>query len=114
MRWPVDAFDMITLYKDAITRREGLSKEEYPLNGVVARVEQGSDLEKRVTATRLIATGVLALGWKKKSGGEVWLTIEGRDFFWTVEIDRKKADKARKFAARVNDTARKLPAPRIH
>lgn len=76
-------------------------------SGVGARVESGSDLERRVTATRLVALGVLAFGAKKKRGGESWLTVEGPDVFWTEEVKRGDAAKARKFAAAVNDAAKK-------
>lgn len=103
---PVATFgltDQVVLYKERATR----GKEEHPLAGVTARVESGSDLEKRVTVTRLVAVGVFALLAKKKSGGEAYLTIEGPDFFWTVEVDRKKRGDAQAFAAKVNDQARK-------
>lgn len=93
----------VTVYRDRIER----GGESHPLDGVTARVETGSDLEKRVTVTRLVAIGVFALLAKKKSGGEVYLTIEGPNFFWTIEVDRKKQPDARTFAAKVNDQARK-------
>lgn len=104
---PVATFgltDQLVLRRDRISR----GKDEHPLEGVTARVENGSDLEKRVTVTRLVAFGVFAFAAKKRTGGESYLTVEGPDFFWTVEVDRNSQGKARAFAGQVNDTARKL------
>mgnify|MGYP004701701063 CR=1 FL=1 len=94
--------DQIALYRDRVQR----GKETYPLADVTARVESGTDLERRVTATRLVAIGLFAFLAKKKSGGEAYLTVEGPDFFWTVEVDRKKRSDAMAFAAKVNGQAR--------
>lgn len=96
----------VVVYRDRITK----GAESHPLHGVTARVEAGSDLEKRVTATRLIAIGVFAFAAKKKTGGEVYLTIEGPEFFWHETVDRKKRDDAVKFAAAVNAWAKKAPS----
>lgn len=98
--------DQVVLHKDRVQR----GGEDHPLTGVTARVESGSDLEKRVTVTRLVALGVFSLMAKKKSGGEAYLTVEGPDFFWTVEVERKKRAQAQSFAAKVNDQARKVTA----
>lgn len=103
---PLGYFERATLYRDRIER----GTETHPLDGVTARVESGSDLEKRVTATRLVALGVFAFAAKKKSGGEAFLTVEGPGFFWTIEVDRKKRAQAQAFAAKVNDQARKVTA----
>lgn len=109
---PIETFgikDQITLYKDKIQRHDR-KKERHPLDGVTATVEDGAALEKRVTATRLIALGIFSLAAKKKSGGESFLTIEGPDFFWTIEVDRKKKNNAIKFAAAVNNQVKKHSA----
>lgn len=100
---PVATFSGVALGKDYVQR----GSEKYPLDGVTARLESGTDLQRRVTATRLVALGVFAFAAKKKSGGESYLTVEGPDFFWTIEVDRKKRSDAQKFAAKVNDQARK-------
>lgn len=105
-KMPTGYFADLTLHRDRITK----GGETQPLAGVTARVEAGSDLKKRVTATRLVALGVFAFAAKKKTGGEVFLTIEGPEFFWTVEVDRKKRGDAQAFAAKVNDQARKVSA----
>lgn len=78
------------------------------LDGVGARVESGSELQARVTATRLLALGVFAFAVKKKKGGEKYITIEGPDFVWTEEINRDKKDisKAMDFIARINSNAK--------
>ncbi len=80
-------------------------REEHPLGGVSASVERGEDLQKRITATRLVLTGAFALAWKKKSGGEWWLVIDGPGFSWVEEVDPKNQGKAREFAAKVNALA---------
>lgn len=103
-RAPIATFEKITLYQDHIKR--GFA-DDHPLEGVTAVVERGSDLQKRITATRLVALGVFSLAAKKKSGGEWWLLVEGPDFAWTEEVDRKKQEKARKFAAAVNTAAKR-------
>jgi hypothetical protein len=104
---PVATFgvrDQVALYKDSVKR----GAERFPLEGVSSRVEAGSDLETRVTATRLIALGIFAFAAKKKRGGEVFLTVEGPEFFWTIEVDRKDQSKAREFAAKVTNQARSV------
>lgn len=60
-------------------------------------IEDGEALQKRVTATRLLALGVFALAAQKKSGGTKYITVEGEDFFWTIEVDRKNVRKAQQF-----------------
>lgn len=105
---PVAAFDGFVLRRDCVVKINAGKNEEQPLAGVTARVESGSDIQSRVTATRLLAIGVFAFAAKKKKGGEAYLTIEGPDFFWTAEVDRKKRSDAVKFAGKVNDAARAL------
>lgn len=94
----VASYTGITLYGDSI----GKGRERYPLAGVTASMEQGSELEKRITATRLVMLGVFALAAKKSKGGEWFLTIEGPRFTWVVEVPRKEIGKARKFAGQVS------------
>lgn len=101
---PIAQHQPFVLYRDRVVR----DREEQPLAGVTSRVEAGSEIEKRVTATRLVAIGLFAFLAKKRSGGEVYLTVEGPEFFWTAEVDRKKRGDAVTFAAKVNDAARSL------
>ena len=72
-----------------------------PVKGATARVEQGADVAKRVTATRLATLGVFAFAAKKQTG-HVYLTIEGDGIDIAVEVPAKKEADARKFAAKVN------------
>ena len=106
---PVASYGGLVLYGSGEVGRvrdKGVGHDRVPVVGVSARVESGSDLEKRVTATRLVAMGgVGGLLFKKKSGGESWLTVEGPDVFWTVEVDRGGERKAREFAVKVNEAA---------
>lgn len=92
------------LNKDSI--RKGT--EIKSLNNVIARIETGSELQTRVTMTRLVALGVFAFAAKKKKGGEKYLTIEGPDFVWTAEIkrDRKDINKAMNFVSHVNTNSK--------
>jgi hypothetical protein len=57
--------------------------------------------------TRLIAVGLFALAFKKRRGGEKYLTIEGPDFAWMSLIDRKHVQEGMRFMNNVNDAARK-------
>lgn len=78
-----------------------------PIEGAHATVETSGQLEKRVTATRLIMTGPFALALrKKKDNRELFLTVEGPTFAFVVEVDPKKQAEARKFAAKINTAAR--------
>lgn len=107
---PVGVFGEVTLRKNRIQKTQGFGKEEFPLTGVVARVEDGEALQKRVTMTRLVALGVFALAAQKKSGGESFLTIEGPEFFWTIEVDRKKKNDAMKFVGKIAATVKAFEA----
>lgn len=77
------------------------------VTGVTARVEGGEDLRQRITLTRIALLGVLAVALPKKYGGEKFLTIEGDDFVWAMEVDRKHVNDAQKFAAEVNTASKK-------
>ena len=91
------------LYEHAI--RCGL--EEYPLTGVVSTVEDGSALQERLTATRIFLAGPFALAFKKRKGGEKWLSIVGPDFAWIAKANMKHISDAMKFSAQVNNQARR-------
>ncbi|MFT9276859.1 MULTISPECIES: SHOCT domain-containing protein [Bifidobacterium] len=79
-----------------------------PLSGVKASLEDGSDSQSRTTLTRLLATGVLAFGMKKRIGGEKYLVVEGPDFSWMVEVAPKKVGKAMVFVNNVNNAAKHM------
>ncbi|MDO4243765.1 MAG: hypothetical protein Q4C85_08440 [Actinomyces sp.] len=98
----------LTLYQDRIEYRVRRKVERViPLQSITSvRVESGSALEARVTATRLVALGVFAWAAKKKTGGEVYLTVEAEDAFVTLMVDRKKAAAAHRFVAQVETLRR--------
>lgn len=114
---PVATFGSLVLYGSGEVGRQkesGVGYDRVPVEGVTAHVESGTQLEKRVTATRVVAGGALlgplgavagALA-RKKSGGESWLTLESDELFWSVEVDRGDEAKARMFAEKVNRAAR--------
>jgi len=95
----------VRLNEDSITYQG----EGYPLAGLTVRVESAGELQQRITATRLVMTGPLALAWrKKKDGRELYLQIEGPDFSIVATVRPTMGAQARRFAARINTAARKL------
>jgi hypothetical protein len=81
-------------------------KEGGPIAGARASVETAGDIERRITATRLVLTGPFALAFrKKKDHRELYLTVEGPGYGFVVQVDPKKSADARQFAARVNALA---------
>lgn len=79
-----------------------------PLDGVVARIEEGRELESRLTLTRMALLGAFALAAPKRKGGERFVTIEGPDFIWCMEVKRKNTGNAVRFVAKVNQQVKKL------
>lgn len=104
---PTAIFGEFKLYQDHVTKA-GKDGGTFPLAGVSSHVEAGEALHRRITATRMVMTGVFAVAFLKKKGGTVYLTVEGPEFFWTAEVGRKDQDAARKFSAAVNNAVRKL------
>ena len=88
------------------TLRNRKTKGECPLHSATARVETAGDIDRRVTATRLILTGPLAFGLrKKKDSRELWFTVEGEGFSYVEKLPNFAQAAARKFAARINGEA---------
>lgn len=83
------------------------NREKHDICGVRATVEDGSALESRVTLTRLLLIGVFAVAFKKKKGGERYLTIEGDDFACISLVNRKRIKEAINFATMINNQAKK-------
>ena len=105
------AFPPFVLRSDGTVEKQGgKDRGRHPLAGVEARVESGEGLHRRITATRVLLTGVFALALRKKAGGTSFLTIEGPGFAWVEEVDRKKKEKAVQFAASVRAAVSALPA----
>ena len=84
----------------------------HPLVGLTARVEDSGTLNRRITATRLVALGVFALAVpKKQDDREVYLTIEGPSTAILHTISLKKGSTitgavVRKFAMELNAAIR--------
>jgi hypothetical protein len=109
---PVAKYEDVTLYRDKVTRGGALSPETHPLTDVACTIETGSQLDKRLTATRLVLLGPAAVFVKKSKGGESYLTIEGPDFVWLVKVDRgeRSQRKAREFMAKVAAQVKQVSA----
>jgi hypothetical protein len=97
----------IRLHDDRIESRWGSG----PLAGAHASVETQGDIERRITATRLVLTGPLALAFrKKKDHRELQILIEGRGFAIIRPVPKIMERKARQFAANVNAETAKATA----
>ena len=84
-----------------------LDGETRSLAGVTATLDVSGNINRRITATRLVATGVLALAWRKaQDDRELWLLVDGPDFQWVMRIAAKGEAAARAYAARINTAAR--------
>lgn len=80
---PVDVGAFIQ--DDHVVNRK--TKERVPPAGARATVETSGQLEKHVTATRLILTGPFAFGLRKKSDNrQLFLTVKGDGAGFTIEI----------------------------
>jgi Short C-terminal domain/Domain of unknown function (DUF4429) len=74
-----------------------------PIDGARATVDTAGQLSRRITATRLVLTGPLALAWrKKKDERELYLLIEGDGWAVSVQVDARRGAEARDFAAKIN------------
>ncbi len=81
-------------------------KESVPLAGARLTVETAGDVDRRITATRLLLTGPFALGLrKKKDNRELYITVENDGSAFVAEVDAKQGKAAREFAAKVNTMA---------
>jgi hypothetical protein len=93
------SFGGVTLYEQWIDAgKEGSGS----VAGAKATVDTAGALNRRMTATRLVLTGPLALAWrKKKDDRELYLLIESASFAASVPVEPKKGKEARSFAARI-------------
>lgn len=96
--------------KDKIIYRDNESDDIQvkPIVSASAKIESGEDLKQRVTAANLFFSGVFAFAHKKSSGGEKFLTLEGEDFFWAIEIPNESSTEAMRFVAKVNSLAKAI------
>ena len=76
--------------------------------GVNATLEEGEALEKRITATRMLAVGLYALAMPKKTGGTKYLVVEGPDFFWSMEVGHDQIQEAMGAVSVINNQSRRL------
>ena len=81
-----------------------------PLDQAEVHLETGSQIQSRVTATRLVAFGILALALKKQEGGELYLTVESPDDQLLITIPNKKVPDATKFVHQVHAAQKKIGA----
>ncbi len=79
-----------------------------PLAGAVAAVESIGEINRRITATRVVLTGPLALLLKKKADErQIFITISGDGYDLLIEQpgDPKSQTNVRQFARRFNEVA---------
>ena len=81
-----------------------------PLEQAELHLETGSEIQSRVTATRLVAFGIFALALKKQEGGERYLTVESPDESLLITVPAKKVKDAMKFLNAVKVQKRKISA----
>jgi hypothetical protein len=81
-------------------------KQSYPLAGAKASIETAGNIERRVTATRLLLTGPFALGLRKKTDSRaLYLIVEGRGWSLPLKLNPRTEAHARAFAAEINTIA---------
>lgn len=81
-------------------------KESVALAGARLSVDTAGDVERRITATRLVLTGPFALAFrKKKDHRELYITVENNGSMFVVPVDPKAGADARQFVAKVNSLA---------
>ncbi len=91
------------LVADDEARTVSLRGQGGSLVGATATVDTAGAIQRRITATRIVLTGVFALAWQKKSDDrELYLLIEGVDYSIVAQIDPSKGALARQFAAGMN------------
>lgn len=105
---PLAVYGPFALRENEVERVMGEDAGKHPLVGVEAFLEDGEALQARITATRLVLTGVFAFALKKKRGGESFLTIQGDGFAWVVEVPAKKRGDAQKFVSRLRAESHKV------
>lgn len=81
-------------------------RDRVPLAGARVTVDSAGEIDRRITATRLVLTGPFALAFRKKKDRRgLYLMVEGPGAAFVVEVDPKKGGEARSFAAKVNALA---------
>lgn len=87
---------------DQVSHKQGSG----PVVGTTARVESAGEIDRRLSATRVILTGPLGLFWKKKKDSrQVFLTVEGPGYSIVEEVGPKDQKAARQFASKLSALA---------
>lgn len=89
-----------------------LGDDVRPLAGVTVEVEASGSINRRVTATRLVAGGIVGglLFRKKQDDRDIVMLVDGPEFQWLLPIHPKGIAAARSYATRVNTAARTMSA----
>jgi hypothetical protein len=80
------------------------NQDPIPVEGSRITIERGEDAGKRVTATRVLLTGIFALALKKDMT-QLFITIENGDQVMMCPVPARKEAAARVFATVVNGEA---------
>jgi hypothetical protein len=80
------------------------NQDPIPIDGARMTIERGEDAGKRVTATRVLLTGVFAL-LLKKDQTQLFITVENGDRVMMIPVPAKKEGAARVLATMVNGEA---------
>jgi hypothetical protein len=80
------------------------NQEPVPVEGARITIERGEEAGKRVTATRVLLTGLFAL-LLKKDMNQLFITIENGDQVMLCPVPAKKEGAARILATMVNGEA---------
>ena len=80
------------------------NQDPVPVDGARITIERGEEAGKRVTATRVLLTGVFAL-LLKKDMNQLFITIENGDKVMLCPVPAKKEGAARILATMVNGEA---------
>ena len=95
----------VELNTDARTVK--LGSQGGTVTGATATVETAGEISRRVTMTRLAATGIFALALKKKKDDrELYLLVDCPQFSFVAQCDPKDGLAARRFAASINSVSR--------
>ncbi|MFI1928339.1 hypothetical protein [Streptomyces sp. NPDC020377] len=80
------------------------NQEPVPVEGARITIERGEEAGKRVTATRVLLTGVFAL-MMKKDMNQLFITIENGEQVMLCPVPASKEAKARVLATMINGEA---------
>lgn len=104
--WPLKTLDGVMML-DTTARTVVCAGQGGSLDGVTATVDTAGALNSRITASRILLTGVFALAWrKKKDDRELYIMVDGPAYSMVARVDPKRGADARKFAAGINTSAR--------